>query len=339
VTEPDVFLVRSPFQVVNAREAAVVYGSVEPRICVLASGPNETRQVAGIIERAGFGHVEWSDRIDDLVDRIGPSAGRVFLGDYREPEQRWFARRLGSRRPIVLDDGNATLMVAHRRSHAWWRFTDRRVMSLSAPSHHRRFPIPTILRDLREPASREYGSVEFFSIYEVGGTRRDRYRANTLAWLRSQIEAPTSTRAVFIGSPLVEADFMAPEPYRARVQDAAATSDGQLLYIAHRRERDENLAVLRDDVGVEILRPDVPIELVLLDRRIQPSRIVAVLSSAYDTLRMIFPDAPASWVPPFDAEVAPAFREPLAMMVALTRSAALATAGSVGDRGAGVRPE
>lgn len=327
MTGQDVFLVRSPFQVVNAREAVAVYGSVDPIICVLDAGPNELVQIEGIIERAGFGHVERAGSVDDLIPRIGDGAGRVFLGDYREPEQRWFARQLGARRPIVLDDGNATLMVADRRSSPWWRLTDRRVMSLSAPSHRRRFPIPTIVRDLLDPASREYAAVEFFSIYAVAGARRDRFRANTLTWLRGQIEPATSTRAVFVGSPLVEADFMAPEPYRARVRDAAASSGGELLYIAHRREQDQNLAVLRDDLGVEILRPDVPIELVLLERRIQPSHIIAVLSSAYDTLRMIFPDVAASSVPPRQDEVAAAYREPLAKMVALTRAANLVTAG------------
>jgi hypothetical protein len=323
VTEPDVFVVRSPFQLVNAREAIAAYGSTDPRICILRSAPNEMVQIDGIVERAGFDHVTTVDRIDELPAQLEPRAGRVFLGDYREPEQRWLARRLGASRPIVLDDGNATLMVARRRSRPWWRLTDRRVMSLSARSHQRSFPIPTLVRDVRRPGARECSAIEFFSIYRVRGARRDRLRPNDLSWLRSQIEPATSERPVFIGSSLVETGIMRTEAYRTRVGDVARVAEGPLLYIAHRKETEENLDVLRREHDIEVLRPDVPIELVLSEQRIRPTKLWAVLSSAYDTLRMIFPDAAASCAPPVPDEVEPAFRAPMAAMVELTRATRL----------------
>lgn len=325
MSAPDVFVVRSPFQLVNAREAISAYGSVDARVGVLRSAPSEMVQVEGIIERAGFDRVEVVDRTEDLANRIGPGAGRVFLGDYREPEQRWLARRLGVTEPVLLDDGNATLMIAGRRARPWWRLTDRRMMSLSAKSHHRSFPVPTVLRDLAAPSSRECSVIELFSIYRVRGARRDRVRPNTLAWLRSQIEPATSERPVFIGSSLVETGIMLPDAYRSRVGQAARASAEPLLYIAHRKEDDVNLDALRRAHGIEVLRPEVPIELVLPELRIRPRKLWAVLSSAYDTLRMVFPGVDASCSPPIPDEVVPAYRAPVAAMVALTRRSELVT--------------
>ncbi len=317
-TGRDLFVVHSPWQLLNAEEAQEVYGSTGGDLVVLIDEALRPDQIEGALERSPFEriHLVESGHLDQMqVD--GPR--RAFLGDYRHPFQRRIARAVHAARPIVLDDGNATLMLAERRARPLWRLHERKLQSVSNSKHGRTIPRPGLISDLRRPAEAEHSSIELFSIYQVRGARRDCYVPNSLSRLRRQVPALTAThRPIFIGSHIAEVGMMNPSAYDATVSRAVEEADGELMYFAHRKESNQQVARLSERFGLEVVRPPVPIELALMEMDIRPSQIWVVISSAYDTLRMLFPDADRHWLPPRPTDLAEPYREPVARLIALT---------------------
>ncbi len=315
------FLVKSPFQFLSAIEARAAYGVRHEDACLVVFKPDggapAERQLGALTERFPWPQTSTPKHVEG--DRINNPRSRAFVGDYREPGMRRLARTLSSARPIVLDDGNATLLIAQRRERNLWRWTDRRATRITDAAHGRRFAVPQILRDVLRPAYREFSSVEFFSIYPIRGGQHDTVQRNHLSVLRSMVPDRTTRRPVFVGSSLVESGIMQASDYRECVKRAAHNYP-DTLYIAHRREDDSKLRDLAENVGIEILRPKFPIEVELIDRGLEPTPLVVVLSTAADTVPIVFPTVEVvDLVPSLDA-IAPSNRDIIARMIALQSS-------------------
>jgi hypothetical protein len=316
------FLVKSPLQFLNAIEAKDRYGmsDAECRLVLFRpdGGTAAASQFDALVERFPWAQTIRCEQPGQEIDRGLP--GRVFLGDYREPRMRGLARRMSSDPPVVLDDGNATLLIARRREQWFWRWTDRRATRLTDGAHARRYPVPQILRDMTRPANREFSRLEFFSIYPIRAGRRDVVVRNDLRVLRGMTPAAPRPRPVFVGSSLVESGVMSDDEYTRCVADAASRRPG-LLYIAHRREENSKLRRLSSTLPLEVLRPTFPIEVELIDLAILPAPLVVVLSTAADTIPMVFPDADVEYILPTLDAIAPAKRAAFCRLLDLQRSA------------------
>jgi hypothetical protein len=321
----DLFVVHSPWQLLNAEEAREVYGSTGGDLLVQIDEQLRPDQIEVVLAQSSFDRVRMVDpgHLDQL-DLEGPR--RAFLGDYRNPFQRRIARAVGAVRPVALDDGNATLMLADQRARRLWRLRDRKRQSASSARYERVIPVPGLISDLRHPGAANFSSIELFSIYQVRGARRDCYVPNTLSRLKRQVPPETAPRhPIFIGSHIAEVGTMHPEAYAAKLERAIEETDGTLLYFAHRKESDEMVARYRTRFGLEVVRPRVPIELALIEMAVRPSEIWSVLSSAFDTLRVLFPEAVPRWQPPAPEDLAEPYRRPVARLIELTARARLAT--------------
>jgi hypothetical protein len=323
-----VFLVESPFQVLCATEARAAYG-IDPddALAVLGtpSGPEGARQLATVLERGGWRHTASAD-----WDGTGNLA---FVGDYRKAWQRGAARAVGDARPKVLDDGNATLLLARRRHRRWWRLTDRSGAWAKGRTEGRPY-IPGIVFDVRDRATREHRHLELFSMYHVRQRRTDTWRPNTFDVLRGSAPPTTETRAVYIGTNLPEQGLVLEGALDERLRAAAEQHGPGLLYVAHRVESDAKLNAYRERFGVEVVRPDGPIEVFLLDRGIRPDPLVGTLSSAFDSLRVVFPGVAIDRRPPLLDEVPRAARRSLLRLVELADAATI-VASATAPRGTG----
>jgi hypothetical protein len=317
------FLVKSPLQFLNAVEARAHYGVSDDDARLVLFRPDggapAEAQLACLIERFPWPEI----REESEAESTRSLDARVFVGDSREPRMRRLARSLSPRRPVVLDDGNATLLIAQRRRRMLWRWTDRRATRITDAAHHRRVPVPQIMRDGLRPRNREFGRVEFFTIYPIRAGRHDLVEKNDLTVLRGLVHERTTPRPVFVGSSLVESGLMRASAYRACVAGAAALHPG-MVYIAHRREDDAKLHMMASELGIDTIRPKYPIELELIDRELYPAPLLVVLSTASDTVPMVFPGAEVVDLAPAPDAILPANREIVAQMIRLQHIARMA---------------
>jgi hypothetical protein len=317
-----VFFAESPLQLLSAVEARHAYAiDSDDALLVLGStfDAEGERQLAALTERYG-----WRSRPSDATWESEVERGaRTFVGDYRKAWQRAASRRVAGPPPVLLDDGNSTVLLAMRRRRPWWRLTDR-ASTWQKGRGERRVPVPGLVYDLKDPASREHGSVEFFTIYRVRPGRRDRLRNNFFDVLRADAPASSRSRPVYIGSNLAEKGLMDPGAVDRRVADAAERWGPGLLYVAHRRESDEKLARYRDEHSVEVVRASFPIELFLVDEGIVPAPLLGTFSTAFDSLRVVFPGLEADARPPTPEEIPRRARRPVLRLVRLTETIELA---------------
>ncbi|MEY2477598.1 MAG: hypothetical protein QOG87_2913 [Actinomycetota bacterium] len=320
-----VFFAESPLQLLSAVEARHAY-AVAPDDALLVTGPTADpegqRQLEALTTRYGWRACAHDQAWESEVE---PGA-RTFIGDYRKAWQRAATRRLGGPEPVLLDDGNSTVLLAIRRRRPWWRLTDRST-TWQRGRGDRRVPVPGLVYDLRDPASREHGSVEFFTIYRVQPGRRDRLRTNFFDVLRAGAPASARSRPVYIGSNLAEKGLMDPAAVDKRVADVSERWGPELLYVAHRRESDEKLARYQRAHGIEIVRPSFPIELFLTDGGIVPDPLLGIFSTAFDSLRVVFPGLDIETRPPTADEIPRRSRRPVLRLVRLTESIEVADPG------------
>ena len=316
------FFAESPLQLLSAVEARHAYG-IEPQDALLVLGSTVEaegeRQLAALTDRYGWRSQPSVATWDSEVER----GALTFVGDYRKAWQRAAARRVAGPPPVLLDDGNSTVLLAMRRRRPWWRLTDR-ATTWQRGRGDRRVPVPGLVYDLKDPASREHGSVEFFTIYCVRPGRRDRLRNNFFDVLRSDAPTASRSRPVYIGSNLAEKGLMDPAAIDRRVADAAERWGPGLLYVAHRRESDEKLARYRAEHELEVVRATFPIELFLIDEGIVPAPLLGTFSTAFDSLRVVFPGLETDARPPLPQEIPRRVRRPVLRLVRLTESIELA---------------
>ncbi|HEY1097327.1 MAG TPA: hypothetical protein VGF99_00305, partial [Myxococcota bacterium] len=134
--------------------------------------------------------------------------------------------------------------------------------------------------------------VTFFTAYDLDVCAPDRVVRHRFEGLRAQRSGHADVdEAWFIGQNFVEGTMMSAERYEAFIAAAIAGRD-RVRYVAHPREEDARLEVLRRRFGVEVTRFVNPIEIELTERP-WPKEIVGVSSAALHSAALIAGDAVA----------------------------------------------
>lgn len=312
---PTTFVVRSPLQILNALEARFHY-RLDPADCHLLVLPSESpegaAQVGELLVRFPWERVMLLGDAD-RAPAVVVQGSSIVLGDCRDGAQRACAHRAADPCPVVLDDGNATLLVARTRAEPL-RALRSRHRAFLRPGH-RRLPRPRVLADLVHPSQRELRAVEMFTIYDVPVTRRDRRTRHDMAHLRSLTPTPLRPLPLFVGSPLVETGMLTAAQYD-EVVDTAHDRHPGLVYVPHRREGAGKLAAI-ERRGVPLLVPSLPLELELIDQGIEPAPLIVVVSTASDTIPLIMPGVEVRRLLPTDLDLAARRNRQLALMLAL----------------------
>jgi hypothetical protein len=217
----------------------------------------------------------------DRVARAWSSVDRLFLGNLNNVYARHLANVVPHRSLIVLDDGTATVDIAHRRRAAvgrdrpWWA-------NVRIGMRER----------LMGADGREPDRLLFFSTYDVEVGPNDTLVRNGYERLREQMtRLGVGDETLFLGQPLVETGEMLADRYLAYVR-AARDHLGRagFVYAPHRHEAHDRVERLGMELGVPVRWSDVPIEIALVRSGRLPRVLASFHSSALDNCRLIFGD-------------------------------------------------
>lgn len=309
-----VFLVKAPLQFLNALEARRQYGlSADDCLLVLMANWKSREQLAKLVERekSSWGETHW---LDTSPLRMKPySAGSqdgsaqtrlwrndlfsvvklrhlaehcadldfTFIGDAGNPLMRHFANCAMARETVLLDDGVATLKYARWRTAGNWGENLRASKRLSQFLKRCLLGLRGTLPEM----------VTFFSVYDLRLPGGDRYFPNRFTFMReSASEVAVSKEVYFLGAPLVEASILNEEELFWHLGRVDAYFNGQLCYVAHRRECPERVRRIGEMFGWKTVLFEFPIEYQLSRVGPRPKLLASFISSALENCQLVFGD-------------------------------------------------
>ncbi len=311
----NIFLVKSPLQLLNAIEAKYHFKLDEDDSVLIIMGDSKSRtqiinlakmhnQWANIILlnavdlflgnpyknpkeefssrvplfRSSFFNIWRINRLAKYVEHVN----NIFVGDINYVYMRHFLNITPHEKTVLLDDGTATIDVARKRREG-------EIGSKPKLSKKLKLAAKTTLQGLKDQHPQE---VCFFSTYDVVGNERDEAIKNNFEYLRSQsCNVEKIDTIYFLGSPLYEGDVMTKDQYLTHVKRVVDYFKGQsFLYVAHRREDKDKLEQIKNALNIEVCFFDYPIEYQLAMVGPRPAILASFVSSALDNLRLIMGD-------------------------------------------------
>lgn len=199
----------------------------------------------------------------------------LICGEYRSMIFWYICGRFLNRRVIMLDDGTATLRI------------NRKNRTIKSAFRNHIYRILGFIDVFLEP-------IVFFSVYDIHAviSGKDRLIAHKYDFFKKKMESfPTGDNVVYvIGSPFLEAGVVNDDDIKTTLGmiEKLKCKYPKVIYISHRREREEKLLAINKHVLVE--RLDYPFELLplVLGKRIKA--IAGFYSSLFDNMHIICGD-------------------------------------------------
>ena len=318
--QPNLFVVDTPHQLLNAIEAAHSLQLKNNHLLVLRPKSSGQDRFVQLIKKEDWASVGFPSPFIDsklwVPKLFGPVAGRwyhrylhlqrmhtlaqlaakfrhvdkLFLGHYF-PEEKPFMRHIANtvtyNMLYLLDDGTDTVMINERRRKL--ESNDRKAPI--AKSTSRTSVWKTIEMSLRAKYWNwhlaEAPRVTFFTVYDLDVRNGDRLLRNDYSYLRSlapreRIYMPDTV--IFLGQCIADGYFAMDlhSDFLSTVRDYFA--DKKLIYVAHPRESASCIDQIREQPGWEIWRSFSVIEQDLIIRGIKPKIVAGFVSSALITL-------------------------------------------------------
>ena len=296
------FLVLTPLQLVNAREAKQHFGTSNNTLIVLrhSSLGYPISMFRRLIREGDWDHVYFLStyddervqklnllywhflcalqrrRLDRLAARLGPAEG-LFIGQYHEPIARHFSNVLPYRTLYLIDDGTSTLETNDER---WKRVV---------PGWSER--LRAFLRNaISGFHTRQAEQVVFFSAYAITPRPGDAVVCNDYTHFRQKISAVPQTNEVwFLGEPLSLDGYVSQATYLEALALAQRFYRAyRFVYLPHSREQRGEVDELQAALGCEVRRYGLPVEVVLSGAEARPREVASFITSAIPNCAIMF---------------------------------------------------
>ncbi|MGD8172516.1 hypothetical protein ACQEXU_12700 [Vibrio sp. TRT 21S02] len=140
------------------------------------------------------------------------------------------------------------------------------------------------------------GHGPLFTCLDIKGKPRQEVVRHNFNCLKS---IPTKEKVgapIFFGAKYVEAGIISLNSY-VEILKGLINTKGNLIYVAHRAEKDENLEIYKS-LGVSIVRFRLPSEIELLLRKDKPKEIYGIYSASLITSKIINPKMKVFYIRP-----------------------------------------
>jgi hypothetical protein len=319
-SRPNVFLVNTPHQLLNAIEAVHSFQLTNNHLLVMRPKSSGQDRFTPLIKTADWATVSFPSPFINskrwVQKLFGSVANRwycrylhfhgmhtlaklaakyqyvdhLFLGHYfaeEKPFMRHIANTVNYNTLCLLDDGTDTIEINKRRQGIGSNEREAQIDgSIIRPS-----VFTTIKARLRAKYwdwhLAEAPSVTFFSIYDIDVRKGDRLIRNDYSYLRS-LASPKHVHmadtVIFIGQCIADGYFElnAHFAFLAKVKEYFAGK--RLVYVAHPRESASYVTQIREQLQCEIWPSSSVIEQELIIRGIKPKVVAGFVSSALITL-------------------------------------------------------
>lgn len=288
------FVVESPLQLINAKEAQQHFEieQMESLLLVLQGVSSlSQQQTLSLARREDWlsikqvGSVKtlpafWvaNRKIRHWLKQWREKVDGVIIGDFRSRFMRHIANSIG-KQVILIDDGAATLTVADQRCknvsldqkycRGWRRYINKRNI-LGYQDH-------------------DVSSLTFFTAFQFKVPNQDNVVRHHYAHLRQSMAAYNRIPVrYFVGCPLVEMGMISGADYQAYLEKIASHFEEPICYIPHRRENSRRVNSLAASLKWRVETFDKPLEIELLERGELPLGLIGLYSTALNNVYTLF---------------------------------------------------
>jgi len=276
----NIFIVAGPLHIMNSIEAIDYFKTQNNILLILYTDNqkqlNQMEKILSFIDwysikyiplpQTAIDKIFFAKKISTLLNDINKdSIDKIFVGEYRSDHVNHIVNFFQNRDIYLLDDG-----LAQTDYH-------QGVSSQSFRVKIRRF-IYKILFYKLNPI--EY---TFFTMFDI---ENEKVVKNSYNFFKRYIENKTIKESVyFIGQPLVEMEILTKDIYKnelSKVINFYGTKE--FKYILHRREKEENIKKLSDELNFQYIEFENLIEVEMLNSKVVPSDFATFFSTAIVTL-------------------------------------------------------
>ncbi|MDQ1362597.1 MAG: hypothetical protein QG652_457 [Pseudomonadota bacterium] len=316
----NVFLVKSPLQLLNAIEAKH-YFRLEDKDCyLLVMGDRKSylqlmklvaisRQWPNVtlLNKVGLlAHDPWLQNVDlGEIDKHGdallrssvfsirrlnrlassiPNVKKIFIGDNNNKFMRHFVNQTKHETTILLDDGTATLEIARQRMQG---------RSIIKPDKFLKKVKLAAKRLFQGLNDKPVDKAVFFTAYNIDVKSPDQVVVNGFSYLKkSSLTLECSDNVYFLGSPLSEVGLMTERSYMEQLGIVRSLYPVvHFVYVAHRRENKQKLDLIRQLPDVSVVLFEYPVEFQFSMIGPKPHKIASFITSALDNLDIILDES------------------------------------------------
>lgn len=290
---PNLFICRSPLQLLNCTEACEHFGLRDEYTILMCAwrAERDKEMMANILDM----YPHWSEvHFFPLYPTSGQwnilrnifgrhkKFSHLFVGDTTHLIN-FFINKIGNFDEIYwVDDGTAT----HHRIR---QISEKQLHMQRKNFSFRPAWQTLILNKIGMLPTFAYGS-KFFTIYKSPQhSTKNFITKNELSFIKSKIsQKPTSDEIWFIGSNIRNEVLLNPLEYTNLMQKISEITDlKNVTYIPHRKESDKYLEDLASELGFKVLRFKNIIEVELTTINRLPKKIISMGSSAIDTITQL----------------------------------------------------
>jgi len=322
-SKPNVFVVDTPFQLLNAIEAAKHFALSNSHLVIIkypglnqaAFDPlikkNEWAEVmflemekeeyrvcpfsSNVVVRKWYNwllHFRRRNKFTKICRSFGP-ANRLFLGHYWVPIKyymRHFANNLKFEKLFLLDDGTDIININLQRKLAG-NSTGKSGEAMKIPTG---FSVRNIMTYLKKKYwdwnLGDAESLTFFTTYELGVRTGDQVIKNEYRYLRSvAVNSSASEEVCFLGQCFAEDEYMSKESYLEHLKAVKEHFKGdKIIYVAHPRQSEQLLRTITVSLGWEVRRFGIPIEVAMVAGGYFPKVLASFNCSALESCSNIF---------------------------------------------------
>ena len=284
----NLFIVRSPLQLLNAIEAKHHFKSAHSVLLIIHDHSKiNSEQMMQIVDLTTWDNIiEFNNRKIKKQSKLlaqvklirslkQHSFQSIYSGDFGTINQVIIAN-VDPKKVFILDDGTMTL-ITHGKLNPKCKV-----------------PINKKLKLLRYKVfglkSKISSKINFFTVFSLKAHQHEEIVPNTYQYLKQYYvkEATYDTQIYVLGQPLVEAGLLEESTYIEYITHLIRHYNKPIVYVLHRGE------ILREELkslqgpSFKIQMPQGPIELLFLSQKIYPLQVISFYSSALTNIEQIF---------------------------------------------------
>ncbi|HIP55890.1 MAG TPA: hypothetical protein EYG97_02600 [Arcobacter sp.] len=283
MTKKNIFILRSPLQIINAIEAIEHFDLINNILILIYNKlDSNAKQMEELIDTYSWDKVvkleqKSRSKLFDYVRLVKElkkeSYHYLFFGNLGTI-QKVIIANVNKEKVFLLDDGTSTITYYHEfiKPNKINKFNFREFRFLF-------FGLKFIVED----------NINFFTYFDLKSIDTIEIHHNSLSKLKSKSTSTLqSEHTYFIGQPLDDIDILNETQYKNMLEEIA--NKEKIFYIHHRAESKSLKETIKSikNINFEIVTTDMPLELYFLKNNIIPFKIISCYSTALTTMELMF---------------------------------------------------
>lgn len=289
----NLFIVRSPLQIINAIEAVHNFNLTDNTLVLIhnrsITNTEQMKDLLNLIKWEEIIHVEESYgskffKYISLIKQLKKERyNYLFIGELGV-SYKMIVANTKKEKVFLIDDGTATIMYYDRfiKHDRYNKYNFREIRFLF-------FGLNIKVKD----------KINLFTYFDLKPVHGNEVVKNRLIYFRSTYLFNIKKEKdviYFIGQP---ADvFMDIDLYKESIEKLMIKYNKKIIYIPHRSEKKEQVQAIMSmkNQNFEIYKPAMPIELYFLYSKLYPLYIISYYSTALVTLNMLFEESRIEYI-------------------------------------------